>query len=86
VTEERSKAAQLAFGLVYGRSEKVELCSCYTTTGYPRFVPVCLRNHRASLRCHSKNCCLDYRIECEHWLDCQFGNYKCIKEASGKSS
>ena len=79
---ERDKSMQLTFGLSYGRTvaEKVELCSCYTTTGYPRFVPVCLRNRRASLKCHSKNNCSDYRTDCKHWLACQAGAYGCIKE------
>jgi len=32
----------------------IELCSNYTTTGYPDFKPVCKLGFRAGLWCHSQ--------------------------------
>lgn len=39
----------------------MEMCPHYTTTGHPRFRPVCEKGFRASLRCHSK------RLDCPEY-------------------
>lgn len=39
----------------------VVMCKNYTTSGWPRFKPVCLKGLRAALKCHDKCGCLQYK-------------------------
>ena len=40
---------------------EIELCVHYFTNGFPDYSPICLMNHRASLKCHSsRHDCKDY--------------------------
>lgn len=40
----------------------MDMCSNYTTTGYPTFKPRCRAGLMASLKCHSKNDCPKYNV------------------------
>lgn len=41
----------------------IELCSHYTTTGYPTFKPRCKVGLKAGLKCHSRKCkCPKYKV------------------------
>ena len=42
-------------------AEPIEMCSYYNTTGFPYFKPLCLKGLKASLRCHTKNSCPEYK-------------------------
>jgi len=42
--------------------KKLTMCAQCTTSGYPRFSPVCFKKHQASLKCHEERAdCGDYR-------------------------
>jgi len=45
---------------------QIELCTNYTTTGHPKFRPICTLGFRAGLWCHSYNSnhfCRKYEVE-----------------------
>ena len=47
------------------------MCTCYDTTGFPSFKPLCNRGHQAGLKCHStRKDCVDYRQICENQGHC----------------
>lgn len=63
-------------------TKDIELCICYTTSGFPDFKPRCNRGHRASLKCHSINPdCPDYRQSCEN-----VGRCATTEDCRGRSS
>ena len=39
----------------------LDLCYWYTNDGYPDFRPICRKGYKASLSCHEKTSCPDYK-------------------------
>ena len=52
------------------KTEMLDMCQFYTTTGFPTFKPLCKLGKQAGLKCHSK------RTDCKQYKESEYTEEK----------